>query len=83
MMIAISDKHWIVFQQMTTSELVTVLQQLAGNVKLSGFRKHPRGAKKSQPKRKSCKKSPHVATAGLLAERKKVLYLAKPQINRP
>jgi hypothetical protein len=71
MMIAISDEHRIVFQQMTTSELVKILQQLAGNVKLSRFRKHPRGPKKPQPKRKSCKKSPHVSTAKLLAERKK------------
>ena len=71
MMIAISDEHWIVFQQMTTSEMVTVLQQLARNVKLSRFRKHPRGPKKPQPKRKSCKNNPHVSTARLLAERKK------------
>jgi hypothetical protein len=56
---------------MSISELVTVLTKLGENVKFSGFRKHPIGPKKPQPKRKSCKKSPHVSTAGLLAERKK------------
>jgi hypothetical protein len=59
---------------MTTSELVTVLTKLRENVKFSGFRKHPRGPKKPQPKRKSCKNSPQVSTAGLLAERKKKYY---------
>jgi hypothetical protein len=71
MMIAIPDDQWIVFQQMSIPELVTVLQKLSENVRLSRFRKHPRGPKKPQPKRKSCKNSPHVATARLLAERKK------------
>jgi hypothetical protein len=71
MMIAIPYEHWIVFQRMEPTELVTILKQLSANVKLSAFRKHPRGPKKPQPKRKSCKKSPHVSTAKILAERKK------------
>ena len=71
MMIAISNEQWIVFQRMTPSKLVSVLKQLSANVKLSAFRKHPRGPKKPKPKRKSCKKSPHVSTAKILAERKK------------
>lgn len=71
MMIAIPDKQWIVFQRMASSELVMLLKQLAANVKLSAFQKHPRGPKKAKPKRKSCKKSPHVSTAKILAKRKK------------
>jgi hypothetical protein len=71
MMIAIPYEQWIVFQRMEPTELVTILKQLSANVKLSAFRKHPRGPKKPQPKRKSCKKSPHVSTAKILAERKK------------
>ncbi len=71
MMIAIPDKQWIVFQRISSSELVMLLKQLAANVKLSAFQKHPRGPKKAQPKRKSCKKSPHVSTAKILAKRKK------------
>jgi hypothetical protein len=71
MMIAISNEQWIVFQRMTPSKLVSVLKQLSANVKLSAFRKHPRGPKKPGPKRKSSKKSPHVSTAKILAKRKK------------
>ena len=71
MMIAIADEHWIIFQRMAPSKLTSVLKQLSANVKLSAFRKHPRGPKKPHPKRKSCKKSPHVSIAKILAERKK------------
>jgi hypothetical protein len=71
MMIAIAEEHWIVFQHMTTSELVTLLKKLSENVKLSAYQKHPRGPKKAKPKRKSCKDSPHVSTAKILAARKK------------
>ena len=71
MMIAIDDVHWAIFQQMTSSKLVRVLKELAANVKLSAFRKHPRGPKKPQPKRKSCKNTPHVSTAKILAQRTK------------
>jgi len=71
MMIAIADEQWIIFQRMAPSKLISVLKQLCANVKLSAFRKHPRGPKKPQPKRKSCKNSPHVSTAKILAERKK------------
>ena len=71
MMIAIDDTHWIVFQQMTPIKLARVLKELAANVKLSAFRKHPRGPKKPRPKRKSCKNTPHVSTAKILAQRTK------------
>lgn len=71
MMIAIDDAHWLIFQQMTTVNLVRVLKELAENVKLSAFRKHPRGPKKPRPKRKSCKNTPHVSTAKILAQRTK------------
>jgi len=71
MMIAIDDTRWVIFQQMTPLKLAGVLKELAANVKLSAFRKHPRGPKKPQPKRKSCKKTPHVSTAKILAQRTK------------
>jgi hypothetical protein len=48
-----------------------VLKELAANVKLSAFRKHPRGPKKPRPKRKGCKNTPHVSTAKILAQRTK------------
>lgn len=71
MMIAIPEEDWDIFAQMSISELVAVFRMLSENVKLSKFRKHTRGPKKPQPKRKSCKKSPHVSTARILAKRKK------------
>lgn len=71
MMIAISFDHWIVFRKMTDSQLVSVLQYLAEKIKLSAYKKHSRGPKKPQPKRKKDKKVPHVSTAKILANRKK------------
>ena len=71
MMIAIPDEHWVVFREMEVSEIVAVLKMLARNVHLPAFRKHPRGPKKPQPKRKSSKKTPHVSTAKIIANRKK------------
>ena len=71
MMIAIDYDNWLVFQQMTPSKLVKVLKELATNVKLSAFQKHPRGPKKPQPKRISSKNTPHVSTAKILVQRNK------------
>jgi len=71
MMIALPEKLWIAFQKMSTHELVAVLRTFSENVKLSRFKKHPRGPKKPQPKRKPCKDSPHVSTAKIIAERTK------------
>ncbi len=71
MMIALPDDKWFVFRQYTQTELVGFLKQLAKNVKLSRFRKHPRGPKKPIAKRKYDPKHPHVSTARLLNSRKK------------
>ncbi len=71
MMIAIDDAHWAVFRHMPATKLSKTLQELASNIRLSAFQKHPRGPKKPQPKRKSCKNTPHVSTAKILAARKK------------
>jgi hypothetical protein len=71
MIIAIRDEEWEEFRNISQSEFVMILKQLAKNVKLSRFRKHPRGPKKPVPKRKFDPKHPHVSTARLLATRKK------------
>jgi len=71
MMIAIQDEEWKVFRQYTQSEFTELLLRLSKNVKLSAFRKHPRGPKKKPNKRKSDPKTPHVSTAKLIAMRKK------------
>jgi hypothetical protein len=74
MMIAIDAEKWVIFRQLTQVELVQLLRKLARNVKLSAFRKHPRGPKKPAAKRKSDPKKPHVSTAKLIAIRKKQKY---------
>lgn len=71
MVIAIGDEEWVEFRNLSQSEFVMILKQLAKKVKLSRFRKHPRGPKKPAPKRKFDPKHPHVSTARLLASRKK------------
>ena len=71
MMIAIRESEWVEFRHLSQSEFAMVLQELAKQVKLSRFRKHPRGPKKPSPKREFDPKHPHVSTARLLASRKK------------
>ncbi len=71
MMIALPEEEWTFFRQLETAEYVAMLKDLALKVKLPAFKKHRRGPKKPTPKRKSCKKTPHVSTAKLIAKRKK------------
>lgn len=70
MMIAIPAPHWTVFEALRPSELGQLLTHLAGSVKLSAFRRHPRGPKKPRPKRphlSAAQAKAHVSTARLLA----------------
>jgi hypothetical protein len=76
MMIAIPADEWVVFHGMSPRELSPILKPLAGAVRLSEFRKQPRGPKKPRPQRQSGAKVKHVATAKLLAKKAK---LAKNQ----
>lgn len=69
MMIAIPPEHWVIFSNLSVSQLGTLLKELAAKVRLRAFRKHPRGPKKPRPKRKSDPKTPHVSTAKLLMNR--------------
>jgi hypothetical protein len=71
MMIAIPSEEWLNFRSMTCSQLVKFFKELTANVKLSAYRKHQRGPKKSQPERKRNKDTPHVSTAKILADRNK------------
>ncbi len=71
MMVAIPNEEWKVFRCYTLSVFSEYLLQLSENVKLSRFRKHPRGTKKKPKKRKYDPKTPHVSTAKLNAMRKK------------
>lgn len=70
MMIAIPEDEWVVFQRMSPRELSPLLKQFAAAVRLSEYRKQPRGPKKPRPKRTSGAKARHVSTAKLLIRRK-------------
>ena len=69
MMIAIPEDEWVVFHDLTPVELGEVLRELAGDVRLSEYRKQPRGPKKPQPKRRIVGQQNHVSTAKLLKAR--------------
>lgn len=71
MLIAIPWAQWSIFYRMSDEELGTVLQELAGKVRLSAFKKHKRGPKKKPPPKRNPKKETHVSTSKLLAQRKK------------
>jgi len=70
MMIAVPKEEWVVFHGMSPKEICPFLKQLASAVRLSEFRKQPRGPKKPRPKRQSGAKRKHVATAKLLKKQK-------------
>ena len=69
MMIAIPEDEWAVFHDLSPVVLGQILRELAGNVRLSEYRKHPRGPKKPQPKRSLVGHQNHVSTARLLKAR--------------
>ena len=69
MMIAIPEDEWTVFHDLSPVALGHILRELAGNVRLSEFRKQPRGPKKPQPKRRIVGQQNHVSTAKLLKAR--------------
>lgn len=69
MMMAVPAPHWRIFRQMTDGEFAGVLRQLATNIDLAQFQKHPRGPKKPRPRKISGAKIKHVATARILAKR--------------
>jgi hypothetical protein len=69
MMIAVPPRCWRPFRDMEDAEFANVLQQLATNIDLAKFQKHPRGPKKPPPKKTSGAKIKHVATARILEKR--------------
>jgi IS4 transposase len=70
MMVALPSGEWRVFRTLSFSSWCDLLVQLAANVRMARFKKHGRGPKKPQPKRKKDPKHPHVSTAKLLAKRR-------------
>ena len=70
MMIAIPEEEWRVFCRLRPAEMVALLKALAQQVRLTAYRKSPRGPKKPQPKRQGTPKGSHVSTAKILRNRK-------------
>jgi IS4 transposase len=66
MMIAIPERHWTIFRKLSIEDLVNVLKEVASHLRLSRYRKHPRGPKKPPPKRSAYANGGHVSTFKLL-----------------
>lgn len=71
-------EDWAVFHTLSTAAMAAWLLELAGRVNLRKYRKHPRGPKKTAPKRKYDPQRPHVSIARILEERK-----ARRQMKSP
>jgi hypothetical protein len=69
MMIAIPAPHWALFRALSAKEFANALRELASSVNLARYQKHPRGPKKTPPKRTAYQNGKHVSTAKLLAQR--------------
>ena len=69
MKIAIDDEHWRLYSEMTITQFVAFLKQVARVAKLRRYKKHTRGPKKPPPKRKSGRGRPHVSTQRILDAR--------------
>ena len=69
MLIAVPAQEWIIFRDMPSAHFVDLLIDLAREVNMRRFKKHPRKAKKKQPPRKKKSDQPHVSTARILAKR--------------
>jgi hypothetical protein len=69
MMVAIPSPHWTLFRTLSAKQLADVLKDLAENVNLRRYKKHPRGPKKKPTKRTAYKHGGHVSTAKILAMR--------------
>jgi hypothetical protein len=70
-MVAIPPSYWTVFNELSDAEMAEALKEVTRQVSLEQSRKTPRGPKKPPPKRSRYRNGEHVATAKVLAERKK------------
>lgn len=68
MMIAVAEKQWDIFAQLTRAQFIATLLTIARKVQLRRFRKHKRGPKKNPPERNQYPNKPHVSTAKLLLD---------------
>ncbi len=69
--IAVPDECWESYRAMTLGAFAKAMMKLAHRVKLTRYPKNKRGPKKPQPRKKSGSRNHHIATARLLAKRRK------------
>jgi hypothetical protein len=65
--VALDEEVWEPFRRMSPTELAAKLKEYASNVRLTAFKRHPRGPKKPPPRRTKYPGVGHVSTARLLA----------------
>ena len=71
MMVAIAPPSWEIFETLSDVAFAQVLQDLAGHVVLTRYRKTPRGPKKPPPAKKRYKNGEHLATSKVIEDRKR------------
>lgn len=69
MMIAIEPSAWSCFETCSFEQLLTILHQLAVQVRLASFLKQPRAAKQPKPRPKRDPKQGHISTHRLLQQK--------------
>jgi len=69
MNIAIEEKHWLIFRQMSAKEFADTMVELAQRMDLRKYTKHKRPPTKHPTKKISGSKIKHVSTAKILAGR--------------
>jgi len=59
MMIALPDEDWIFLRPLSDAEFIRFIKMLSRKVKLSAYKKHPRGPKKTRVKRAATQTESH------------------------
>lgn len=70
MLIALPEARWSEVHAMPVSIFASELRTISKSIRLATYRKSVRGPKKTPPKKNNNKRSVHVSTAKILAERK-------------
>ena len=66
--LVLDPEDWDIYAQMSPQRFADQMLSWAGHVRLSKYKRHPRGPKKPVPKRTRYAKKTHVSTARLLAK---------------
>lgn|SRR5512134_1094 len=74
----LDPEDWAVFQALNLAAMAAWLLELAAQVNLRKYRKHPRGPKKTPPQREHDSQRPHVSVARILTERKAQRKMQSP-----